>query len=172
MGFSRQEYWSGLPFPSPGDLPNPGTEPMSPTLSAVSLPLSHHGSPLEMYTPRKCSLYSTSTIFNIRALQSNSLPSFYICINWTLREVNLRSRRWVGTVSFGFLQSYAIPNNRGSLFGVRAGHHHAKAYSKCLFFFSSSVLHQDFLVPTNYTCPRIVFFFLISLMPFMERKVL
>ena len=27
MGFSRQEYWSGLPFPSPGDLPNPGTEP-------------------------------------------------------------------------------------------------------------------------------------------------
>ena len=32
MEFSRQEYWSGLPFPSPGDLPNPGTEPGSPTL--------------------------------------------------------------------------------------------------------------------------------------------
>ena len=32
MGFSRQEYWSGLPFPSPGDLPNPGTEPGSPAL--------------------------------------------------------------------------------------------------------------------------------------------
>ena len=32
MGFYRQEYWSGLPFPSPGDLPNPGTEPRSPTL--------------------------------------------------------------------------------------------------------------------------------------------
>ena len=31
-GFSRQEYWSGLPFPSPGDLPNPGIEPGSPTL--------------------------------------------------------------------------------------------------------------------------------------------
>ena len=31
MGFSRQEYWSGLPFPSPGDLPNPGIEPRSPT---------------------------------------------------------------------------------------------------------------------------------------------
>ena len=29
MGFSRQQYWSGLPFPSPGDLPNPGIEPMS-----------------------------------------------------------------------------------------------------------------------------------------------
>ena len=31
-GFSRQEYWSGLPFPSPGDLPNPGIEPGSPAL--------------------------------------------------------------------------------------------------------------------------------------------
>jgi len=32
MGFSRQEYWSGLPFPSPGDLPNSGIEPGSPAL--------------------------------------------------------------------------------------------------------------------------------------------
>ena len=32
MGFSRQYYWSGLPFPSPGDLPKPGIEPRSPTL--------------------------------------------------------------------------------------------------------------------------------------------
>ena len=38
MGFSRQEYWSGLPFPSPGDLPNPGIEPRSPALQADSLP--------------------------------------------------------------------------------------------------------------------------------------
>ena len=38
MGFSRQEYWSGLPFPSPGDLPNPGIESRSPTLQADALP--------------------------------------------------------------------------------------------------------------------------------------
>ena len=38
MGFSRQEYWSGLPFPSPGDLPNPGIEPGFPALQADSLP--------------------------------------------------------------------------------------------------------------------------------------
>ena len=37
MGFSRQEYWSGLPFPSPGDLPNPGIEPRSPALEADAL---------------------------------------------------------------------------------------------------------------------------------------
>jgi len=36
MGFSRQEYWSGLPFPSPGDLPNPGIEPRSPAFQADS----------------------------------------------------------------------------------------------------------------------------------------
>ena len=38
MGFSRQEYWSGLSFPSPGDLPNPGIEPRSPALQADTLP--------------------------------------------------------------------------------------------------------------------------------------
>ena len=48
MGFSRQEYWSGLPCPPPGNLPNPGIEtasPESPALQADSLPLSHWGSP-------------------------------------------------------------------------------------------------------------------------------
>ena len=38
MGFSRQEYWSGLPFPSPGHLPEPGIEPSSPALPSDSLP--------------------------------------------------------------------------------------------------------------------------------------
>ena len=38
MEFSRQEYWSGLPFPSPGNLPNPGIEPGSPALQADALP--------------------------------------------------------------------------------------------------------------------------------------
>ena len=38
MGFFRQEYWSGLPFPSPGDLPDPGIEPGSPALQADALP--------------------------------------------------------------------------------------------------------------------------------------
>ena len=44
MGFSRQEFWSGLPFPSPGDLPDEGIEPGSSVLQADSLPLSHWGS--------------------------------------------------------------------------------------------------------------------------------
>ena len=44
MGFPRREYWSGLPFPSPGDVPDPGIEPAPPHWQADSLPLSHHGS--------------------------------------------------------------------------------------------------------------------------------
>ena len=45
MGFSQKEYWSRLPFPSPGDLPNPGIKPASSTLQEDSLLLSHQGSP-------------------------------------------------------------------------------------------------------------------------------
>ena len=51
MEFSRQEYWSGLPFPTPGDLPDPGTEPTSLGLlhwQADSLPLGHVGSPVNL----------------------------------------------------------------------------------------------------------------------------
>ena len=49
IGCLRQEYWSGLPFPSPGDLPNPGIKLRSPALQANSLPVSHQGSPLPPY---------------------------------------------------------------------------------------------------------------------------
>ena len=45
MGFSRQEYWSGLPFPLPEDLPDPGIEPGSPTCRQMLYHLSHQGSP-------------------------------------------------------------------------------------------------------------------------------
>ena len=45
MEFSRQEYWSGLPFPSPGHLPGPGIEPRSPVLQADSLPSEPPGKP-------------------------------------------------------------------------------------------------------------------------------
>ena len=45
MEFSRQEYWSGKPFPSPGDLPDPGIEPASPALQADSLPPEPDGKP-------------------------------------------------------------------------------------------------------------------------------
>ena len=51
MGFSRQEYWSRLPFPSPGDLPGPGIEPRSPALQADALPSEPPGKPIDIATP-------------------------------------------------------------------------------------------------------------------------
>ena len=67
MGFSRQKCWSGLPFPPTGDLPNPGTEPVSPespALQADSKPLSHQGSPPVSHTKRQKDMtpkYDSST---------------------------------------------------------------------------------------------------------------
>ena len=48
MEFSRQESWSGWPFPTPGDLPNPGTEPVSPALQANSLLTEQSGKLLDL----------------------------------------------------------------------------------------------------------------------------
>ena len=50
MEFSRQEYWSVLPFPSPGDLPDPGIEPGSPALQVDSLPSEPPGEALRKYS--------------------------------------------------------------------------------------------------------------------------
>ena len=51
MGFSKQAYWNGLPFPPPEDLPDPEIEPTSPALQVDSLPLSHRGSPWAIASP-------------------------------------------------------------------------------------------------------------------------
>ena len=48
MGFSRQEYWSGLPFPSPGDLPDPGIKPGSPAFQADALTSEPPGKPIQV----------------------------------------------------------------------------------------------------------------------------
>ena len=53
MGFFRHEYWSGLLYPSPGDLSDRGIEPTSPALQADSLPLSHQRSPWNSEKPLK-----------------------------------------------------------------------------------------------------------------------
>jgi len=47
MGFPRQEYWNGLPFSTPGDLPDPGIEPASPALAGKFLTTVPHGEALE-----------------------------------------------------------------------------------------------------------------------------
>ena len=56
MGFSRQEYWSGLPFPAPGNIPDPGIKPTSSALQVDSLLLSHRGSPEPYLKPNNNNL--------------------------------------------------------------------------------------------------------------------
>ena len=74
MEFFKQEYWRGLPCPLPGDLSDPGFQPMSPVatiLQADSLPLSHRGSPDELYVSLK------SNYWFIFILIINKFPSVY-----------------------------------------------------------------------------------------------
>ena len=66
MGFSRQEYWSGLPFPSPGDLPNPGIKPWSPALQADTL---------SSEPPRKPPVYQSQQLIKHMMLQFTSHQS-------------------------------------------------------------------------------------------------
>ena len=62
--FSRQGYWSGLPFPSPGDLPNPGIEPGSPALQADTLPSEAPGSQNELCRNSSLSARYYATFYN------------------------------------------------------------------------------------------------------------
>ena len=100
MEFSRQEYWSGLPFPSPGDLPDPGTEPRFPTLQAVALPSESPGKPnlrplLPRWTPcvTVCwvpyqTLHMSNHIpYSVFMRQMASIDQFYIWGNWDPGEV-------------------------------------------------------------------------------------
>ena len=76
MGFSTQECWSGLPFPSPGDLPKPGIEPGSPTLQADALPSEPQGKPASQRKsmPKNAQtttqLHSSHTLVMLKILQA------------------------------------------------------------------------------------------------------
>ena len=78
MRFSGQEYWSGLPFLSPEDLPDPGIEPRPPALQAGSLPFELQGSPCLWYfviaartkTPPKLSFKHNGTIKDLQIQDS------------------------------------------------------------------------------------------------------
>ena len=89
MGFPRQEYWSGLPFPSPGDLPDPGIEPRSPALQADSLPSelprkpNTCGLPCELLprAPRVSEGDLSDTVSTqVRATLVSHLTDFCICV--------------------------------------------------------------------------------------------
>ena len=73
MGFSRQEQWSGLQCPSPGDLPDLGIKSVAPALQANSLPLSHPGSPYAEFTMQNAGLDESQAGIKISRRNINSL---------------------------------------------------------------------------------------------------
>ena len=96
MGFSRQEYWSGLPFPSPGDLPDLGIEPespVSPALQADSLPAEPSGKP---------SVHSRHGVFQILVLAPWIC---YACPLWDRRipYLSVLIRNFVSIIYFKVL---------------------------------------------------------------------
>ena len=78
MGFSRQDYWSGLPFPSPGDLPDPGIEPRSPALWADALPTN-----LDSILKSRDITWPTK----VHVVKAIVFPAvMYGCESWTIRK--------------------------------------------------------------------------------------
>ena len=97
-GFSRQEYWRGLPFPSPGDLPDPGVEPVSPALAGGFFTPSHQGSPLSMSVcPNSSSQVSTT-----------DLSRFSCFCLWVLASSGPSSRLGI-ILLFPCLHSFHLP---------------------------------------------------------------
>ena len=80
MGFSRQEYWSGFPCPTPGDFPNTGIEPRSPTLQADSLPTEPQGK------PQNTGVGSLSLLQEI--FQTQEMNRGLLHFRWTLYQLS------------------------------------------------------------------------------------
>ena len=84
MGFTRQEYWSGLSYPPPGALPHPGIKPVSPALQADSLTTDPPGKPEKMLLVLK--LICRLNILGLRSVQASAVAArgFNSCASWAL----------------------------------------------------------------------------------------
>ena len=91
MEFSRQEYWSALPFPSPGDLPNPGIEPRSPVLQADSLPCKP-ASPIKYGERNQNNRTKMPLYFQTQPL----LPDSETCLYTGWQHTHTRVHPWLG----------------------------------------------------------------------------
>ena len=117
MGFSRQEYWSRLPFPSPGDLPEPGIKPGSPALQADALPSEPPG--------RRTSLILDNSLLLLPSLSLLILiVNMMMVFSFTYREFGKLSsghRTGKGQFSFQF-QRKAMPKNAQTTAQLHSSH--------------------------------------------------
>ena len=92
MGFSRQEYWSGLPFPSPGNLPDPGIEPGSPSLQADALTSEPPGKPAEVHKEGRINIWKEINLIFFHLVLRCLLGISFLLMNWR--------RKWQPTPVF------------------------------------------------------------------------
>ena len=98
IGFSRQEYWNGLPLPSPADHPDPGIKPVSPALQEDSLLLSHPGKPVLYYTSTFWVIILNCSTSKVSKLEDN-FPHLHLPLPPSLLQIlfnvyNLPSTSW------------------------------------------------------------------------------
>ena len=136
-GFSRKEYWNGLPFPPPGDLPDPGNEPTS-ALVVDSLPLSHLGRPSQqLHTTIYIKLESESEVtqscptlcdFMDCSLSGSSLHGIlqarvleWVAISFSRGSSRPRDRTWVSCIPgrcFKFKNNLKLSSSSSSLITI------------------------------------------------------
>ena len=116
MGFSRPEHWSGKPFPSPGDLPNPGIKPRSPTLQMILYQLSNKGSPRILEC---CSLSLLQQIFLIQESHQGLLHC-----KWILYLLSYQGSPWakLRKVIYCILWFLSLENLCSSSFSKNTSH--------------------------------------------------
>ena len=108
MQFSRQEYWSRLPFPSPGDFPDPGVSPMSPAspaLQADSLLLSHQGNPVK--------------VVQVKWITHTAPPSPFVCSLQLV--IGLQERVWEDQLRRPYLYNHCNSNGITEKLGKERG---------------------------------------------------
>ena len=107
MALPRQEYWSGLPLPSPGGLPDPGMEPASPALHMDSLLLSHQGSP---HWQSKCLEFPLSSTIPCPMFGKQGVSITHEFAKWfSLPRISSTSSLCFHSLYFeGYLQFYPI----------------------------------------------------------------
>ena len=115
MEFSRPEYWGGQPFPSPGDLPNPGIEPRSPALLVDSLPAEPQGKQKIGFNPspvlwlnssEKCILFSRLFLYFIFNCAGSSLVHVSF-LQWQRAGAPLQSRPLTSSLWWRLLLQHA-----------------------------------------------------------------
>ena len=149
MGFSRQGYWSGLPFPSPGNFPGPGIEPWSPALQADCLPTKLQGKSSHLNFTSRALIFSSSGKWHLSPKETVKWPGFILALNHPIQMNFIQGMAYLSFVL-----------GCGSVW-LKFGDHTVTApWSPALTLFSPVSSHLWKQV--NWSINRILLFFLVT----------